>query len=307
MDTEWIASYQDGTSLQKISVFIRGIFNFSFKIFSSKTVIIHLALGTSAIRKLLFFIPAWLLGKKIILHFHTPGMASSSPEDMWKVKWMFQMADKVIVLSESWKRLIQDEFNNSISVTVVENPAPIISQDILKQKRIVFVGTLDDRKGYKTLLEAFALMKESSWSLDICGDGDMQNAELMVERLGISEKVVFHGWVNSKRRNEILNSAAIFCLPSYAEGLPMALLEAMAFRCVLITTPVGGIPNYLQHGLNAIMIQPGNVNELSNALEEATTDDLLRERLVNESLNIYHNYFHPRVVERKYERALFGQ
>lgn len=86
--------------------------------------------------------------------------------------------------------------------------------------------------------------------------------------------------------------ASVFVLPSYAEGLPLAILEAMAWQCAVVTTPVGNIPDVIESESNGILVAPGDVEGLAEALRRLVEDDDLRRRL---SLNA------RRAWEEKYD------
>jgi glycosyltransferase involved in cell wall biosynthesis len=89
----------------------------------------------------------------------------------------------------------------------------------------------------------------------------------MCADLGVDEKVEFLGWIGEPARSIELSRAMIFALPSYQEGLPMGILEAMAFGLAVIVTPVGGIGDVVVHNHNGLLVAPGSVNELARALE----------------------------------------
>lgn len=304
-NTFWIESYRDGSAVNKIVMFIIGFTKFLVALPHSNKVIIHIALGTSAIRKSIFYLAALVTGKKIVFHFHTPG-SGEIPKDIWKVGWMFRRAEKIIVLSKSWASLLHDVFPSLENIVVIENPSPLLIEPINKEKRIVFLGTLDERKGYLTLLKAFSNLPNSKdWILDVCGNGNLKFAKQLVQDLGIEKRVVFHGWVNFKERDLILKKASIFCLPSFAEGLPVSLLEAVAYRCAVITTAVGGIPDYFSHGINAELIQPGNERMLTDSLDKVISNEKYMLSLINEGLNVYTSFFDPELIEAKYSRVIY--
>ena len=100
-----------------------------------------------------------------------------------------------------------------------------------------------------------------------------------MRRLRLSGNVRFLGWVGPEQRDQILKEADIFILPSYNEGLPMAILEAMAWGLPIITTPVGGIPEVLIQGQNGLLVEPGNVNQLSKSIQYLMQDMALRQSM----------------------------
>jgi glycosyltransferase involved in cell wall biosynthesis len=87
------------------------------------------------------------------------------------------------------------------------------------------------------------------------------------------------GWVTGENKEALLSTASIFVLPSYYEGLPMSVLEAMAWGVPVITTPVGGIPEVVRHGEEGVIVQPGDIVGLTAALRQLLDDESLRQRL----------------------------
>jgi glycosyltransferase involved in cell wall biosynthesis len=91
--------------------------------------------------------------------------------------------------------------------------------------------------------------------------------------------VTVRDWLNVQQRDQLLAESDVFVLPSYNEGLPMAMLEAMAWGLPPLCTPVGSIPEYVTSGVNGVMVQPGNVPELANAIQQLATDGAARVRM----------------------------
>jgi glycosyltransferase involved in cell wall biosynthesis len=95
----------------------------------------------------------------------------------------------------------------------------------------------------------------------------------------VGERVTMLGWVTSGRKQEELARASVFCLPSHAEGLPMAMLEAMAAGKAIVVSGVGGIPDAVEDQENGLMVQPGDAQGLATALARILGDEQERQRL----------------------------
>ncbi|MEL7227669.1 MAG: glycosyltransferase family 4 protein, partial [Cyanobacteria bacterium J06576_12] len=108
---------------------------------------------------------------------------------------------------------------------------------------------------------------------------DEEGARALSAELGVAERVKFLGWINPAERNQLLQRANAFVLPSYNEGLPMAMLEAMAWALPTISTPVGGIPEFLDDGETGYLVEPGDVEKLAYSMERLIGDEGLRLRL----------------------------
>lgn len=133
--------------------------------------------------------------------------------------------------------------------------------------KLLFMGSIDKRKGVIDLLTALKQINGYQYQLHICGlvtDASIvkEYVRLMDE---LKEKVVFHGYVTGQEKEKLFENADIFVLPSYGEGMPITILEAMAKGCGIISTEVGAIKEVVGEQ-SGILIEPGNVEGLVNAL-----------------------------------------
>src|SRR5690606_30674561 len=107
---------------------------------------------------------------------------------------------------------------------------------------ILYLAWLEDKKGIHDLIRAFANLSPDTLVLDVVGDGHARGrASELARQLGVADRVIFHGWKAGRARDELLAAADIFVLPSWAEGLPNAMIEAMAVRLPVVVTAVGTI------------------------------------------------------------------
>ena len=301
---KWIPTYIDRNSFIKIIFFFRGLLLFLINLPSSNLVHIHLSEPTSAIRKSIFFRIAKIFKKKVILHFHAFSPDSTifgKRKELYSN--IFNSADLVIVLSTFWKTQVSKIVTNPEKVVVVYNPCPVVKQNntVIKQKYVLFAGTLNERKGYSDLIKAFALIadKFTDWKLVFAGNGEIGAATELCKSLNIVNQVVFKGWVAGNEKEKLFNEASVFCLPSYAEGFPMAVLDAWAYGIPVIATPVGGLPDIVVHGENALVFKPGNIEELKINLEKLLSDNLFREKLSISSLKLSNEMFDIKVIAIK--------
>lgn len=142
---------------------------------------------------------------------------------------------------------------------------------IPEKPRLVCVGRLCEQKGQLLLLEACRNLREKGLEFDLvlAGDGEMRfEIERMINAYHLGANVKITGWISSNQvREEILASRGMV-LPSFAEGLPMVIMEAMALRRPVISTYVAGIPELVIPGQNGWLVPAGSVLELSTAIEE---------------------------------------
>jgi glycosyltransferase involved in cell wall biosynthesis len=284
---KWIETHIDSSIFLKISYAILAFIKFILNIPSANIVHIHLSGPISTKRKQVFIKLTKWFKKPLIIHFHAFS-AEANIDLRYKSLYLrsFNAADKVIVLSESWKQgLIDDLRISSNKIEVLYNPCPIIelNQSIQKENIILFAGTLNERKNYKTLIKAFAIIAKEfpSWKLVFAGNGEVDQAIELAQTLNIGDQIICKGWISGDDKHQLFSEASIFCLPSFAEGFPMAVLDAWSYGLPVLTTPVGGIPEVALDGENIILFKANDVNDLANKLKKVIIDDELKTRLAN--------------------------
>ena len=117
--------------------------------------------------------------------------------------------------------------------------------------------------------------------MDVVGDGPLEPAlRHAVHQAGLDDVVVLRGAAVPDQVRMLLREADVFCLPSFAEGLPIAIMEAMAMGIPVVATHIGGIPELAVHRDTALLVPAGNASALADALAEVVTDAELRRGLV---------------------------
>lgn len=138
------------------------------------------------------------------------------------------------------------------------------------------------------------------------GNGEIDNGKKLAKELGIESQTQFLGWINGKDKDKAFKEASIFCLPSYAEGFPMAVLDAWAYGLPVITTPVGGIPDIAKDGENLLLFQPGDCNKLAIQMERMMTDETLRNHLTEQSIILSQTIFNIDTINKEIETLYKG-
>jgi glycosyltransferase involved in cell wall biosynthesis len=146
----------------------------------------------------------------------------------------------------------------------------------------VFVGRLHPQKGLDVLIAAFAEVVRSrpgiGWRLWLLGDGPSRpELETMAQQMGVAQDVKFWGQVDNV--STLLDRADIFVLPSRAEGMSNALLEAMAHGLPCVATRISGNTDLIQHGENGLLVQPESETALAEAMLNLADDEMLRRRV----------------------------
>lgn len=147
---------------------------------------------------------------------------------------------------------------------------------------LLCVGRLTPAKGQAILLEAVATLKQQNISvhLTLVGTGtDEQNLKQHVEQLGITEQVTFTGAVDQDHILDYYHAADVFVLPSFAEGLPVVLMEAMAMEIPCITTTITGVPELIENGQNSVLVPASDSQGLAAAIQRLAENAELRQQL----------------------------
>jgi glycosyltransferase involved in cell wall biosynthesis len=252
-----------------------------------QVVHVHAASNASFLRKSLLLAIARGAGCRTVFHLHGAcfdkyAQEQASPLVRRWIRHTLRSTSRVIALSPHWADFLQG-YAPGARVVVIPNsvPLPPASSVPVQPGRILFLGQIEPRKGIYELLEALAVVapRHPQAVLAIGGQGEVDEVRRRAGKLGIADRVQLLGWLTGADKQAELARAAVFCLPSHAEGLPMAMLEAMAAGKAVVVTSVGGIPHAVQDGDNGIVIPPGNVERLAEALDKVLSDDALRQQL----------------------------
>ena len=302
---KWIETHIDSSRLQSMLYLLKAIVFYIVLLPKASIVHIHLSEPTSALRKMLFFFLANIFKKKILVHFHAFSPDSTiRGKFSWIYKYMFLRSTRVVVLSQKWKKDVYDTFQND-NIEVIYNPctSKISPMSYAKQKQILFAGTINERKGYVDLIKAFAIIaaKYPDWKVVFAGNGEINQGKEWAEKLNIAQQCDFIGWVTDKDKDKVFKQSSIFCLPSYAEGFPMAVLDAWSYGLPVITTPVGGIPDVAIDKENMLLFSPGDLHALSRSIELLIVNNELCEKIGMASLLLARTTFSMDDINSKIE------
>lgn len=224
---------------------------------------------------------------------------------------VFKMADGIIVLSKEMQKELELHKFKKEKLFLIPNAVDINKFKPHKEKEklrekfgycgkkiIIFIGRLTEQKGVKYLIESFEKLEIKEKYLIILGDGELKETlKNMVFSLGIDDKVLFAG----RKKNVLpyLQIADIFVLPSFSEGLPISLLEAMACGLPVIVSKVGGNVDVVEDKINGYLVEPKNVWKLKSAMEDLLKKEkeleLMRKR---NREKIVKNYSFGVIVEK---------
>jgi glycosyltransferase involved in cell wall biosynthesis len=290
-----VATMREGSKAAKLATFLRALasaWRHTGRRAAQRADIVHIhfASRASSVRKMALARLALARGCRLIMHAH-----GGAYPDYWKTLSaarrrrnldVLRRADALIVLGETWR-----EFFAGVGVPVeriVVMPNPVVLPPAPARRSgaaavvFVYLGLVSGSKGSFDLIEAIARLRPQTRArlrLVIAGNGDHAELGRRIAQHGLGSTIEVHAWLDGERRDALLASAEAFVLPSYHEGLPMALLEAMAWGLAPVATPVGAIPEVLQHEDNGLLVAPGDIDALARAIERLALDRALRARL----------------------------
>lgn len=243
---------------------------------------VHTSYRRSFYRKsayVLFAKHAW--NRPVVLHVHGSAFDDFLDTDSRAVRALqrrvFDASDAVVVLSEYWEDVLA-EHAPSEKIHVVPNAVDATAYDPQFERErphVVFLSTLFDRKGFTEFADAVESLKAGDappFDVTIAGTGPLEER---AEQLAAEhDDVEYLGFVDEADKPRVLSSATIYVLPTYAEGLPIAILEAMAGGNAVVSTPVGAIPSVVDEA-NGRLVPVGDVDGLTGALGELLADPSL--------------------------------
>lgn len=255
-----------------------------------RIVHLHGASRGSFFRKYtLFLVAKYLFRKKVVYHIHGAEFHqfyTAAPGKVKKlVKHFIQHADVVVCLSDSWKAFFLKHFRPKKIVMVhntVEQVMPAKTAQPGDKMIFLFMGKIGERKGIYDLLKAAAQLQmqyPGQFEVWIGGDGAVHALQALIETNGLKNVVQYKGWVSGEAKEMLFRQAQVFVLPSYNEGMPMSVLEAMAWHLPVIATTVGGIPELVKDGHSGLLIKPGDQTALHHAMAKFVQEPALALRM----------------------------
>ena len=292
-EINFVETYCDGNKIRKLFAAIKGYINFikCLLFFHPNIIHIHVSFGPSFYRKLLMFKFGFLLKIPVIAHIHGSYInefyinASKSKQKL--VRSTFSKTAYCIVLSDYWKKefsiMIPDE-----KMIVVENFSLIPPErSNLDKNNVLFLGFVTKLKGcYDIPKIAEKVVKQvPDAKFYIGGIGDQLQIEKSISE-SIKENIVFLGWVEKEQKDQLLRESSCFLLPSYSEGMPMSILEAMSYGLPIVSTDVGAIPEVVENGNSGYLSNPGDIDDISKNICNILLDNDLKKSMSNYNFNM---------------------
>jgi glycosyltransferase involved in cell wall biosynthesis len=277
-------------------------------IFIKRIKIVHLhgACYGSFVRKAIIINICRLLKVKSVYHIH------SGEFKLFYVKYnkrniikrVIDKADVLIVLSDSWNRFFSSIISEK-KICILNNmiEKPDFVKHYLPNRLItqfLFLGKIGEYKGIFDLLEVIKENKEylvDKFVLYVGGDGKTAKLNKFIEKNALQDLVKFEGWVSGEKKKELLASCDVYILPSYNEGLPISILEAMSYGMPIISTNVGGIPEIVTNE-NGFLIEAGNKQQMLECISYFFTHLQDMEKMGRKSSEISANFYPENVIPK---------
>lgn len=218
---------------------------------------------------------------------------------------ILKKAKNVIALTTEWQALFENNWNmKNVKVLLNGVPNPHFDRvNVSEGTHILYMGQIWSRKGVKDLIKAFSLVEPNEATLHLAGDfgGDITPDEIVTyisQYPLVESKIIVEGPVIGERKKTLMENCTIFCLPSYAEGLPMVVLEAMSYKQTVLTTNVGGLPGLINHEHNGLLTDPGDIEAISRGLSKLINDKENRQQIAQQGYKTFiENYSIDTITE----------
>lgn len=277
----FVSTYKEGSFLFRQIIFLKGLAKMFSKLARDKKIkIVHIhgaSYGSFYRKFLILMIGKHFFKKKIIYHIHGGGFHSFYKNSNFITKRLirhfFKRSDIIICISGFWKEYFENiKYIKKIIVlpNIIDHPVQNPGKENHSEIIFLFLGLVDEFKGIFDLIEVIAKNKNKynkRIKLLIGGNGKTQKLKEFIRENEIENIVEFLGWVKGDSKQRILYKADVYILPSYIEGSPVSILEAMSYGMPIISTYVGGIPELVENEKNGLLIEPGNLEQIEKALD----------------------------------------
>lgn len=268
-------------NLTKSSYYVKQVFKFFRKLATDKQIkIVHIHgshKGSFYRKYFLFLIAKKIFGKTVIYHMHSDNFDAvyKNSKGIYRklIRHFINNTDALICLAPYWKKFFLEHFDNK-NILIINNVV-LKPENSDKEKNVpfgplkfLFLGRIGHRKGIFDIIKAINENKhlfKGRMKLYAGGDGETEKLKQLITEQNLEEIVEYVGWINGEEKQNLLSGSDVYILPSYSEGLPISILEAMSYKLPVISTPVGGIPEVVKEE-NGILVSPGNISEITNAM-----------------------------------------
>lgn len=292
--SSWGRHLDHETLLQKLFGRFVDICIIAIKLFKIKPDILYIDTTLNEIALIrdfpLLIVANWFPVKKVVkIHGTKTALLIEPRQSLYKLlaRFIIRRSDAILLLADDWMQTWKN-FEPKGKYYRVENPfipinlfRPKSDPITIKNKNLppslLFVGRLIKEKGIYELLAAMIdIVKQIDCHLLIAGDGEEKGEIIrLIKYAKLENSISLLGYLPSEKLYTAYQESTIFILPSYREGFPTVIIEAMNFGLPIITTPVGGNPDHLQDGINVLFVKPKDPKSIVNAVVQLLNDPKL--------------------------------
>lgn len=283
----YFSTWKNGSSFYRSLYSISRMLLFPFYLLkeSVDVVYLHFAHNGSFFRKAYYSFVGKKFKKKIIWHAHSSSFdlffKGLSPKRQQHIQKIFSAyCDRLIVLGDYWQTFYANEIPVAKEKIIILPNAVFVPKEFQYQPNsqvITMFGRLGKRKGTLDLLEVAEYFRDSAIVFKLYGDGDLKYFTQLIQERGLS-KVQIKGWLRDQEKQRAMEEATLNILPSYNEGLPMAILETMALGIPNLATYVGSIDEVISDGSNGLLVSAGDINGMIDKINDFVFEQSKIER-----------------------------
>ena len=306
-----IVTHTDGGAFKRCATYVRAVTSFLGVLVTRQAVLVHahVAAHGSFWRKSTFLTLARIFRVPTILHLHASQIRDFYETDCGPfrrrvIRHVLEHASTVIVLSKRLQayigtiapRATTTTIHNFVDISRFEMEAKRASVE-RSSSMLLFLGNIGHRKGIYDLIRALPAISRSIPEVRLVagGTGEIDAVRRSAIELGIEKHVLLPGYVSGPEKFRLLAEAAIYVLPSYNEGVPISILEAMSVGLPIVTTPVGGIPDVIRDGEEGFLVPPGSIDELTRRIIQLLGSEDLRKRMGENARRRLRTQYSPEV------------
>lgn len=297
VNLQYIGTMVDGSKFRKLLRAFSSYLRFLVALLQMDILHVNMAADASFYRKKIFIDTAAFFHKKILIHEHGGDFQSfyyekNNENGRRLIRKTLNKAQVFVVLSQEWAEFFKPIVNKE-KIIILENavlipPTPKTSYD---DHNLLFLGRLCNEKGISELLDAVSIVSQKYPNIRLYLGGIWEDNNLKKKAVILKKHVKYLGWIDDKKKERCMEKCSIFVLPTYFEGQPISLLEAMAKGMAVVSTEVGGIPQIVTSGRDGILIPPKDTQALAKSICELLDDTDTKKQLgINARARVTQSY-----------------
>ena len=267
-------------SFGKLYYALHQLLKFPFRLIRHRPHLLHIhaCSGASFFRKIPYVAMGKILGCKILFHVHPSHFLQFQQQSSWFVRKLIHIVicncDALAFVNSAlcsefrpkYPAKVMFQIPNPINLNIYKAP----SQNVIRKKQALFLGAISKNKGVFDIVKAIPIVlhKIPDMKFVFCGDQQIDLLKKEIQNLDLQNAVEVRYWVDFEEKLKLLQTSTVLLLPSYSEGFPIVILEAMACGLPVVSSNVGSIAEAIKDGETGLFITPGNIEMLANRIIE---------------------------------------